>query len=112
MSPEAGYNGRENKEKRGKVEGKVNRALLRPLHAPTPKRIPDKSELTTASFGSHADSEQETANQQLLPSLSAGAANDGPEAELGREEDGTSTAEVEVQGVRKPTSDDTMSTQV
>ena len=53
---------------------------------------------------SHADAEEKTCHEELLPVLGQGGADDGQKAEDGGEEDGTAAAKVVVQRVRKPAS--------
>ena len=53
-------------------------------------------------FGAHTDTQQQTGDEKLRPGLRKARANDGDEAEDCSEEDGTTTAEVIVQGVREP----------
>ncbi|KAH0543044.1 hypothetical protein GP486_008599 [Trichoglossum hirsutum] len=47
-------------------------------------------------LAAHADAEQEASDEELLPALRAGAADDGQQAEHGRHEDGAPPAEIVV----------------
>ena len=53
-------------------------------------------------FGTHTETEQQTADEKLLPGLGETRPDDWDKTEDGTEEDGTATSEVEVERVRKP----------
>ena len=55
-----------------------------------------------AGFGAHTEPKQQTAHEQLRPSLAESATEDGPETELSGDEDGTTTTEVVIQGIGQP----------
>jgi hypothetical protein len=57
-------------------------------------------------LGTHTKTEKQTANKQLGPGPAESGGEDGPETEVGREEDGAATAEPVVEGVREPASDE------
>ena len=54
------------------------------------------------TFAAHAETEQQSSDEKLVPCLSDSGANGGEGAEDGRDEDGTATTEKAVQRVRAP----------
>jgi len=61
---------------------------------------------TTAGLCPHPDTHEDPVCEQLFPSLAKRTADDGPETEVSSEEDGSTTTKVGVQGIRKPTADE------
>lgn len=60
-------------------------------------------------FGSHANAEQQSADEELVPVLGAGGADDREETENGSEEDCATTAEVVVERVTQPAAQESRS---
>lgn len=60
----------------------------------------------TARLGTHANTHEQTADQELRPRLGTGRSNDRPQAEVGSEKDDTSSSEIKVEGIRQPTADE------
>lgn len=55
------------------------------------------------ALAAHTETEEDTTDEELRPGLREGRTDDREEAEHGRDEDGTATAEEIVQGIRAPT---------
>lgn len=66
----------------------------------------------TARLGTHANTHEQTADQELRPGLGAGRSNDRPQTEVGSEKDDTSSSKIEVEGIRQPTADKTVTSRV
>lgn len=67
--------------------------ILTPTHnestSDRSRRVFGGVDRNTAGLGTHSNPEQKTADEKLWPGLSAGAADDRPEAEMSGKEDGS-----------------------
>lgn len=59
------------------------------------------------SFHTHSDTHQQTAGKLLSPCLAKSRANDGPDAEVSREEDDTTTTKDIIDRIRQPATNET-----